>query len=161
MSPVMSLGMVRCIKRPGGLTLSSASHNDSKNGVITHLPRGTFIGTAIDGVLRDEDVFPDAARFDGLRHFKLRFPDSAPGQRQPATTQGNRHQLVSLGEHDTQWGLGVQACLGRWLAGYEIKLVVAWILLLCDLEVERESSSAVGALGNKSDAKVRVRRKRG
>lgn len=161
----MSLGMARCIKRRGGITLSNSN---GTNTSITHLPQGTFIGTAIDGVLRDENVFPDAARFDGLRHFKLRFPDSAPGQQRShqqkppaATPQENRHQLVSLGEHDTQWGVGVQACLGRWLASYEIKMVVAWILLFCDLEVERESKENRSAIGNKSDAKVRVKRKRG
>lgn len=133
--------MVRRINRAGGIRLSDG----------THLPQGTFIGTSGEGVLRDPDIVPDADRFDGLRYFKLRQqPDHA-----------TKHQLVSLGEYDTQFGTGVQACLGRWLVGYEIKLLVAWLLLFCDLEVEADSKEDISALSIKLNAKIRVRRKGG
>lgn len=138
-SPAMNLTMVRRINRAGGISLPDG----------THLPQGTFIGTSSEGVMRDPAIFADPDRFDGLRFWKMR--------RQAG--HENRHQFVSLSEYDTQFGAGSQACPGRFVVSYEIKLIVGYLLLCFDVEADVTSDESYGEFLVKPDAKVRLRRK--
>lgn len=95
------------------------------NGLV--LPRGTHIGVAAGANALDSKLFENVDHFDGFRFERLR---SLPGN-------DAKYQFVTT--HDTDqlhWGVGTHACPGRFFAAYEIKMLLAKILLQYDIRLE-------------------------
>ncbi|KAK8067076.1 hypothetical protein PG997_013823 [Apiospora hydei] len=93
----------------------------------THLPAGTNLLAPLCGISRDERYFPEPEVFDGLRFWKLR--------RQSADA-ANRWQYTSITQSNLDFGLGKHACPGRFLAGNEIKLILANFVLNYDIKLK-------------------------
>ncbi|KAI2622158.1 ent-kaurene oxidase [Hypomontagnella submonticulosa] len=121
----------------------------------THLPAGTNLLAPMAGVAVDSRYYPDPEVFDGLRFYKLRqqqqssssssptsSPTSTPTSSTPsptpddASTNANgRWQFTSIGDTAMNFGLGRHACPGRFFAGCEIKMVLAYLLLHYDIRL--------------------------
>ncbi|KAI0007725.1 ent-kaurene oxidase [Xylariaceae sp. FL0662B] len=91
----------------------------------THLPAGTNLLTPLAGIAVDDRYFPDPEVFDGLRFWKLR---------QQSEEAANRWQYTSIGDTSQNFGLGKNACPGRFFAGSEIKMILAYLLLNYDIK---------------------------
>ena len=67
----------------------------------------------------DEKLTPGAHEFDPMRFYKQRqYPDEA-----------NLHQFTTTEKNSLDFGYGKWACPGRFFAMYEIKLILAYLLL--------------------------------
>ena len=67
----------------------------------------------------DENLMPGAHEFDPMRFYKQRQdPDEA-----------NLHQFTTTEKNSLHFGYGKWACPGRFFAMYEIKLILAYLLL--------------------------------
>ncbi|KAK7910895.1 hypothetical protein PG985_013376 [Apiospora marii] len=108
---------IRKVVKPDGLSLSDG----------THLPVGTNLLAPLCGISRDERYFPEPEVFDGLRFWKLR---------QRSADAANRWQYTSITQSNLDFGLGKHACPGRFLAGNEIKLILANFLLHYDIKLK-------------------------
>ncbi|ORY71919.1 cytochrome P450 [Pseudomassariella vexata] len=93
----------------------------------THLPSGTNLLAPQYGISHDDRYFPDPEVFDGLRFWKMR---------QLSDETANRHQFTSIGDTNMNFGLGKHACPGRFFAGNEIKLILAYLLLNYDIKLK-------------------------
>ncbi|KAI1080681.1 ent-kaurene oxidase [Whalleya microplaca] len=91
----------------------------------THLPAGTNLLTPLAGIAVDERYYTDPEVFDGLRFWKLR---------QRSEEAANRWQFTSIGDTSQNFGLGKNACPGRFFAGSEIKMILAYLILNYDLK---------------------------
>ncbi|PVH69272.1 hypothetical protein DL98DRAFT_439409, partial [Cadophora sp. DSE1049] len=67
----------------------------------------------------DNDIFPNADNFDGLRFYRLR-------AQSPEAEK--KHQLTSLSNSRLHFGASRHAYLERWLASHEVKFVIATFL---------------------------------
>lgn len=94
----------------------------------THLPAGTNIIAPQAGISNDERFFPNASTFDALRFYRLR--QEAEG------TSGNRWQFTSISDTNINFGAGKHACPGRFFAGNEIKLILAYFVLRYDIRLK-------------------------
>lgn len=101
------------------------------NGLV--LPRGTHIGVAAGANALDEALFENAGEFDGFRFERLRAQPGNDAKYQFVTTH-NTDQL--------HWGVGSHACPGRFFAAYEIKMLLAKILLDYDFKLESSQGPA-------------------
>ena len=95
------------------------------NGV--KVPQGVFI--AISSIIHsDPEVFEDPSKFDGLRFVKMK---------ERAATEGypdKKFDLITLSTHSLGFGLGRTACPGRFLAAYEIKMMLAYVVVTYDVK---------------------------
>ncbi|KAI1470017.1 ent-kaurene oxidase [Daldinia caldariorum] len=117
----------------------------------THLPAGTNLLAPMAGIAVDPRYYPNPEVFDGLRFWKLRqhqhspSPSSSPSPSpSPAAfTAADEHtpnangrwQFTSIGDTAMNFGLGKHACPGRFFAGCEIKMVLAYLLLRYDIKL--------------------------
>ncbi|KAF3062287.1 Ent-kaurene oxidase [Daldinia childiae] len=122
----------------------------------THLPAGTNLLAPMAGVAVDPRYYPDPEVFDGLRFWKLRQHQrssssssfSSPASStttlptststttdEPSTNANGRWQFTSIGDTAMNFGLGKHACPGRFFAGCEIKMVLAYLLLNYDMKL--------------------------
>ena len=72
----------------------------------------------------DEKVGPGAHDFDPMRFYK---------QRQNAA-ETNLHQFTTTEKNSLHFGYGKWACPGRFFAMYEIKMILAYLLLKYDFK---------------------------
>ncbi|OHW96647.1 cytochrome p450 [Colletotrichum incanum] len=93
----------------------------------THLPPGTKVLAPQAGISHDERYFEDPDTFDALRFYKLR---------QKSDEDANRWQFTSISDTNMNFGAGKHACPGRFFAGNEIKLVLAYFLLNYDIKLK-------------------------
>ena len=135
------LALTRKIVAANGLFLS----ND------LYLPRGTYVAMSASSIMRDSDIFPAAEKFDSLRFYKLR----------QEVEQSTKHQFVSLSDYDINFGAGPGACPGRFLVSYELKIVVAYLLLNFELSLEDDSKNLqeMTKFGTKPGAKIMLQRR--
>ncbi|XDG02270.1 hypothetical protein ABKA04_001885 [Annulohypoxylon sp. FPYF3050] len=123
----------------------------------THLPAGTSLLAPMAGVAVDPRFYPDPEVFDGLRFWKLRQQQSSSTSASsspttsttptssssslpddlsnPPTNPNGRWQFTSIGDSAMNFGLGKHACPGRFFAGCEIKMVLAYLLLNYDIKL--------------------------
>ncbi|KAI1482955.1 ent-kaurene oxidase [Daldinia eschscholtzii] len=115
----------------------------------THLPAGTNLLAPMAGVAVDPRYYPDPEVFDGLRFWKLRqhqrssSSSSSSFSSSPGPTIADEHtsnangrwQFTSIGDTAMNFGLGKHACPGRFFAGCEIKMVLAYLLLHYDIKL--------------------------
>ena len=93
----------------------------------THLPRGTKILAPQVGYSRDANHFSDPDTFDHLRFFRLR---------QQSCADGHRWHFTSIGDTNMNFGAGKHACPGRFFAGNEIKMMLAYYLINFELKLK-------------------------
>ncbi len=121
------------------------------NGLV--LPKGTHIGVAAGANAFDPEYNENASEFDGFRFEKLRSKPGNDNKYQVCSPQSYYflpsaenpptkvlltayRQLVTTNNADQlHWGVGLHACPGRFFATYEIKLLLARILLTYDMEL--------------------------
>ncbi|PHH78826.1 hypothetical protein CDD80_6197 [Ophiocordyceps camponoti-rufipedis] len=91
-----------------------------------HIPQGTYIFTPNSPLLEDERFYADPSRFDGLRFARMRndvkLRASCP--------------LTATNEHSMHFGIGRNACPGRFMVSDEVKLVMIHLLLNMELAME-------------------------
>ncbi|TFK38941.1 cytochrome P450 [Crucibulum laeve] len=116
-SGLSGISMMRKVINHKGFTFS--------NG--THLPYGSFISTPLNALHHDEAYYTEPQSFDGFRSFKI------------AEAMDNEEDRVkflftSPSLQYLPFGLGRQACPGRFFASHEIKHTLAWIILNYDIQ---------------------------
>ncbi|KAJ7269675.1 cytochrome P450 [Mycena rebaudengoi] len=91
----------------------------------TTVPAGTLVGAPMFAEHLEEGNYPDAHKFDPFRFARMRTKEG----------QGTLHQIVALSPDFLVFGLGRQACPGRFFAVNEIKLMLAHVLLTYDVKL--------------------------
>lgn len=99
------------------------------NGQV--IPPGVTIEVPAVAVNSDDNVFPDAHKFDPLRFYRLR-EQARAGKSTEAAAQ---NQFVSVNQDSLTFGYGRHACPGRFFAAAEIKMIVARALLEYDFKM--------------------------
>lgn len=117
------------------------------------LPKGALVSILLTSQL-DEDVFEDPSKFSPFRYAELREKGDTGAS------------LVSLGERFLPFGYGRHACPGRFLLEFELKMILAYLLLNYDIElaeqhrgVRPESKWVAEAIMPPLEGKIRVRRR--
>ena len=107
--------MPRIVTHPDGIRLPT-NH---------HLPQGTRIMVRAHTLNMDPELYPDPTRFDAFRFSRLR---EAPGSE-------FKHQHVTTGTDNINFGHGVWACPGRFFASSQMKVMLAYILRHYDIKL--------------------------
>ena len=79
------------------------------------------------GVSRDAHFYSQPDTFDALRFFKMR---------QQSEEDANRWHFTSIGDTNVNFGAGKHTCPGRFFAGNEIKMMLAYFLLNFDMKLK-------------------------
>jgi cytochrome P450 len=104
----------------------------------THLPAGTKIVAPQAGISRDERYFPNADTFDAMRFYNLRMGENEREREQSGQVgSGNRWLFTSISDTNINFGAGKHACPGRFFAGMEIKLILAFFLLRYEIRLKK------------------------
>lgn len=105
----------------------------------THVPAGTYTGMAIHAIENDEANTPDAARFDGLRSYRMReerekqMVGSGRGDSKTSNVNSSSEFLFDTPTPTyLNFGYGRTACPGRFFASYAIKVML--VKLFSDYE---------------------------
>ncbi|EEY23335.1 ent-kaurene oxidase [Verticillium alfalfae VaMs.102] len=118
-------GFIRKVLKP--ITLSDG----------TRLPPGTKLLTPQAGISHDERFFADPETFDAMRFYKMR---------QASEEEGHRWQFSSIGDTNVNFGAGRHACPGRFFAGNEIKMVLAYFLLRYEVRLKEGEGRPKGMM---------------
>ena len=94
----------------------------------TLLPSGTYVGTNVQNSVFDNSALANPYEFDGFRFDRLR---SEPGKEQ-------MYQSVQTSADHLVYGVGNQACPGRYFAAHEAKVVTSRILMNYDFKLKGE-----------------------
>lgn len=128
----LSLGLVRLVTAREGVT--------APNG--TYCPYGSTVAIAAYGVHNDESILPEATTFNALRYVDAR--DAVPAdavtgklERDGIIKRAN-YGLVSTSADYQPFGHGRHACPGRFFAANELKLLLAYMVLNYDIEVQEK-----------------------
>ncbi|KAL3460000.1 cytochrome P450 [Aspergillus heterothallicus] len=92
-----------------------------------HLPAGTRVWVA-NTATHDPEVYPNPTSFDSRRYLKMREGLADSGKE-------NLAQWVATDAHNLAFGHGVQACPGRYLANYIVKIFLCHVLLKYDFKL--------------------------
>ncbi|KAL5378442.1 hypothetical protein PMIN06_010391 [Paraphaeosphaeria minitans] len=120
------LALPRKIVSPGGLKLP--------NG--TTIPEGVATLIPMEPIHQDESIYPNAATYNAFRFCEkgaLRSILDTNSASEPA-----KKSAVSLDDSFVSFGIGKHACPGRFFALYEMKLMLAHIVLNYDVEFMKE-----------------------
>ncbi|KAJ9142628.1 Cytochrome P450 [Pleurostoma richardsiae] len=93
----------------------------------TCLPAGTKVLAPQAGISNDERYYPEPEKFDALRFFRMRHASAE---------EMNRHQFTTINDTNLNFGAGKHACPGRFFAGNEIKMVLAYLLINFDFKLK-------------------------
>ncbi|CAN8095188.1 unnamed protein product [Discula destructiva] len=118
---------IRKVRAPAGITLSDG----------TQLPRGTKLLAPQCGISRDARYFPDPELFDALRFYRMRMRGGE---------EANRHQFTSISDTNMNFGAGKHACPGRFFAGNEVKMILAYFLINYDIKLKDGESRPKGMM---------------
>jgi cytochrome P450 len=99
------------------------------------LPRGTMIMAPAAAIATDPETFPEANTFDGHRYLRMREDRGAAA----SSLVLGMSNIDSLG-----FGLGNQACPGRFLAVNNLKLMLAKLLVGWDLTIVKDGAEYTG-----------------
>ncbi|TFB00160.1 Ent-kaurene oxidase [Trichoderma ghanense] len=94
----------------------------------THLPAGTRVLAPQAGISIDEQYYQSPEEFDALRFYNMR---------QQSAEASNRWQFTSLCDTNLNFGAGKHACPGRFFAGNEIKLILAFFLINYEVRLKK------------------------
>lgn len=93
----------------------------------THLPAGTKLLAPQCGISHDARYYTEPDRFDPLRFFRMR---------QRSEDDVNRYQFTSICDTNLNFGAGKHACPGRFFAGNEIKMILAYFLINFEVKLK-------------------------
>ncbi|KAI5923016.1 cytochrome P450 [Camillea tinctor] len=124
-------GVVKMVRPAEGVELPPANCNGNGNGngngdgnTNTRLPRGTKVGVSGYCVHRDAEVYADPERYDAFRFV------GAGGE---GKGKGNE-RLVHTSETFMSFSHGAHACPGRFFAANQLKIALAHIVWLYEIE---------------------------
>ena len=150
MNTFNNLALKRLVSAPHGLT--------APNG--TYLPHGTTIAIPAYGVHNDPSIYPEPAKFQPFRFAEMRdrldssdtASDTAPTTT-PAIATGHVGVDVKLAKANLSFvtssptylpfGHGRHACLGRFFASAELKLLIGLVLRGYDVELVGDADDDV------------------
>jgi cytochrome P450 len=99
------------------------------------LPKGTMVTAPAAAIATDPDSFPNPDTFDGYRYRRLREQHK----------EGASALVLGMSTIDSLgFGLGNQACPGRFLAVNNLKLMLARLLTGWELSLERNGEEYAG-----------------
>jgi cytochrome P450 len=102
----------------------------------THVPVGTMTTAATAAIATDPDTFgDDSSEFDGHRFMRLR-EDNKSGE--------SAFKMGMATEDSLGFGLGSQACPGRFFAVNQMKLMLAKFLTRWDMTLEKNGQKYLG-----------------
>ncbi|KAK4543416.1 hypothetical protein LTR36_005559 [Oleoguttula mirabilis] len=121
-------GLERIVVAAKGVTLPDG----------TYLPRNTKVGVPVLPMHRDGELYPDADRYDALRFCGTQkvdedAKDGTQRSASPALPSGHV-ELINTSETFLAFGHGKHACPGRFMAAYELKLILAYIAANYDIQ---------------------------
>ncbi|OXV06042.1 hypothetical protein Egran_06192 [Elaphomyces granulatus] len=96
------------------------------------LPKGTWLGIPVVGIHSDENIYPNAAKYEPFR-FCNRKPGEELDEKDaaiPVTSTG----VVNVTDIFLPFGAGKSACPGRFLASHVMKLTIAYLLYNYELK---------------------------
>ncbi|KAI0096813.1 cytochrome P450 [Hypoxylon sp. NC0597] len=108
-------GIMKMVVAPEGITLPDGSH----------IPYGTKVGVSGYSIHHDEDVYPNANSYNAFR-----FARGDSGDVERKEPQG----LVNTSEKFLGFSHGSHACPGRFFAANQLKIALAHIALLYEIE---------------------------
>ncbi|KAI1349019.1 cytochrome P450 [Xylaria sp. FL0043] len=117
MNGFIERGIMKLVVAPEGITIPNGSH----------IPYGTKVGVSGWSIHHDEEVYPDAMRYDAFRFVPGQETDETGGKKKP---QG----LVNTSETFLSFSHGSHACPGRFFATNQLKIALGHIALLYDIE---------------------------
>ncbi|OTA79575.1 hypothetical protein M434DRAFT_381859 [Hypoxylon sp. CO27-5] len=138
-------GIMKMVVAPEGLTLPDGSH----------IPYGTKVGISGYSIHHDEDIYPNANSYDAFRFAK---GNSVELERKDP--QG----LVNTSEKFLGFSHGSHACPGRFFAANQLKIALAHIALLYEIEPISErpvNKWFFGHIAPPMHETLRVRRRKG
>ena len=98
------------------------------------VPAGTLLTAPFDAICQDSSVYPNPETFDPWRFYN---------KRSQSKQEDTRQAFSFTSEEWLQFGLGVQACPGRWLASKEVKIILA--ILITQFDIEYDSAKSGGS----------------
>ncbi|KAI0425470.1 cytochrome P450 [Xylaria sp. FL1042] len=118
MNGFIERGIMKLVVAPQGITIPDGSH----------IPCGTKVGVSGWSIHHDDEVYPDAMRYDAFRFVR--------GQETDETTGGKKRPqgLVNTSETFLSFSHGSHACPGRFFATNQLKIALGHIALLYDIE---------------------------
>ncbi|KAI1082512.1 cytochrome P450 [Whalleya microplaca] len=134
-------GIMKLVVAPEGVTLPDGSH----------IPYGTKVGVSGYSVHHDEDLYADAMRYDPFRFAK------------PPSTDRRPQALINTSEKFMGFSHGSHACPGRFFAANQLKIALAHIVLLYEIEpIPRRPVNQwfFGHIGPPMSETLRVRRRK-
>lgn len=137
----------------------------TEDGIL--LPKGCAVSILAYSAHRDDEIFEDPHKFDPFRYSRIReaaasFDKEASSIKVPLPSLS----FVSTGSQFLTFGHGKHACPGRYLVEFELKMILAYVLLHYDLELPEEYGGKrppvtwIGeVLMPPSEAKIRARQR--
>ncbi|KAF7551669.1 hypothetical protein G7046_g7655 [Stylonectria norvegica] len=120
------------------------------------------------GTHHDEELYEGAQGYDPLRFSRVReaWEEKPEEERQANADEGSRARalgMVTTSDKHLAFGHGRHACPGRFFVAYELKLIMAHLLLNYDIKMldERPQPQWIGAtIIPPLDARIEIRRKK-
>jgi cytochrome P450 len=97
------------------------------------LPKGTLISFLSQPAHADDDIYEDSLKYDPFRYSRVR--EAASG---PAKDNTNKLSFVSTSPDYLPFGHGKHACPGRFLIDFELKMIIAYVLMNYDIKFPEE-----------------------
>ncbi|KAL7619650.1 hypothetical protein AAE478_010191 [Parahypoxylon ruwenzoriense] len=142
MNGFVERGIMKMVVAPDGVVLPDG----------TRIPRGAKVGVSGYCIHRDEEIYTDAKRYDA---FRFTTNNGAGGE--------GPQSLVSTSETFMGFSHGSHACPGRFFAANQLKIALAHIALLYEIEeiTERPANKWLfGHLGPPMSKTLRVKRRK-
>ncbi|KAK3715252.1 hypothetical protein LTR37_007219 [Vermiconidia calcicola] len=118
-------GVERIIAKKGGVVLPCGPY----------LPEGTKVGLPVVPIHQDPEIYDDANTYDAFRFYRNPKVASAEAHGRTESPAGSGHvELINTSEIFLAFGHGRHACPGRFVAAYELKLIIAYIAMHYDIE---------------------------
>jgi len=106
-----------------GLNMDRKIRKDFALSDGTVIPAGNTVAVAMFSTHYDAVYYKNPNKFDGLRFYRMK-------------GESTKQQFVSTSPDYLSFGHGRHACPGRFLAAYELKLMIAHVLLNYDVKLK-------------------------
>ncbi len=115
------------------VTFGRVIHKDLLLSDGTLIPARTIIGVPSHAITHNPDLYPNPEIFDGWRFVSPASP-IGPNPSSPSLPTPSPPTFVTTNSANLSWGYGKHACSGRFFASYEIKMVIAYLLMNYDFK---------------------------
>ncbi|KAK5173339.1 uncharacterized protein LTR77_002020 [Saxophila tyrrhenica] len=145
-------GVERIIVKKGGVVLPSGQY----------LAEGTKVGVPVLPIHRDPELYDDAMSYEAFRFCTTNEVAGGKNGRTESPRRAGHVELVNTSETFLAFGHGRHACPGRFVAAYELKLMVAYIAMHYDIEplASRPENGKFSDFSIGSMHDIRVRRRK-